>query len=509
MNAAKDEPREPTSSYGETPGPCNGTFARHSCCPSAMGANRWQEGKRADLAEATLGRASLRLMVLSDANLQGRSRTGRSRQCPAARGEFAGRTCRVPICNWPHSIAPICKGRPLRSQPGKRQPARSNSARGESYFANLRGSDLQRVSQRAWLKEAILQEANLSGANLSGANLQGADLRGADLRRANLREANLVEADLQGADLQGADLQGGNLQDASLHYANVRDADLTSTAGLVAAQLASTFLAGARLPTALSAFTGLTHVTVLIKQARKLLTFLVLGCAFSWLIIASATDARLLTNAPAALLCLSPCLSPVQHFFTSCPCSSLVCLFTSISICTVSGKNLPNFRRCSLMGAPSTELPTPGSCLAGQKPCKALANPATTIIALTVEPGDRPGMVAGASFTAPVLDTLSPLSGLGGNDLAHHPAGDSHRVCHAVPGPGAYYAAWPNHTPLSARCSSPSVCLRLSCGVFAAFLRRPDGHSAPSAASGPDAKPNGCRPPPSTLCSSYRASEAH
>jgi hypothetical protein len=45
-----------------------------------------------------------------------------------------------------------------------------------------------------------------------------------------------------------------------------------------------------------------TNVTVLVKQARTLLTFLLLGCAFSWLIIASATDAMLLTNAPAALL---------------------------------------------------------------------------------------------------------------------------------------------------------------------------------------------------------------
>jgi uncharacterized protein YjbI with pentapeptide repeats len=318
MNAAKDEPREPTSSYGATPGPITARL------PDILAAHQqWvqtggKEGKRADLAEATLGRASLRLVVLSDANLQGADLERAVLASARLQGaNLQGANLRGADLQLAALHRANMQGADLFEANLESANLSEATLQGANlYFANLRGSDLQRVSlQRAWLKEAILQEANLSGANLSGANLQGADLRGADLRRANLREANLVEADLQGADLQGADLQGGNLQDASLHYANVRDADLTSTAGLVGAQLAGTFLAGARLPTALSAFTGLTHVTVLIKQARKLLTFLVLGCAFSWLIIASATDARLLTNAPAALLAHLTVPLPSATFF--------------------------------------------------------------------------------------------------------------------------------------------------------------------------------------------------
>jgi hypothetical protein len=162
---------------------------------------------------------------------------------------------------------------------------------------------MQRASlQRALVKEASLQEANLHGANLQGANLQGADIRSADLRRANLREANLLGANLQGADLQGADLQGSNLQDATLHDTNMRDLDLSDTAGLLSGQLAGAIIAGARLPTRLQAFDGLTTVKVLVQQGRKLLTLLCFGCVCAWSVLASTTDARRLTNASIALL---------------------------------------------------------------------------------------------------------------------------------------------------------------------------------------------------------------
>jgi uncharacterized protein YjbI with pentapeptide repeats len=171
------------------------------------------------------------------------------------------------------------------------------------YLADLRGADVQRASlQRALLKEANLQEANLHGANLHGANLQGADLRGADLRRTNLREANLHGANLHSADLQGADLQGCNVQDATLHHTHMRDLDLSGTGGLLAGQLAGAVIAGAKLPARLPAFDGLTTVKVLVKQSRTLLTLLCLGCACAWLVLASTSDAVLLTNASVALL---------------------------------------------------------------------------------------------------------------------------------------------------------------------------------------------------------------
>jgi hypothetical protein len=71
MNAGQDKPQEATSPHGETPGAFTGRL------PALLAAHQhWvqtggKEGKRADLAESALGRASLRLVVLSDANLQG------------------------------------------------------------------------------------------------------------------------------------------------------------------------------------------------------------------------------------------------------------------------------------------------------------------------------------------------------------------------------------------------------------------------------------------------------
>ena len=327
MNAGQDKPQEPTSSYGETPGSLTGRL------PAILSAHQqWvqtggKEGKRADLPEAALGRASLRLVVLSEANLQGadleRAILANARLQGA---NLQGASLRGADLQLAALHRANLQGADLFEANLENANLPEATLQGANlYFANLRGSDLQRVLlQRALLKEAILQGANLSGANLSGANLQGADLRGADLRRANLRETNLVEANLQGADLQGADLQGGNLQGAALHHANVRDTDLTSTAGLVGAQLAGTILAGTRLPTTLSAFAALTNVTVLVKQARTLLTLLLLGCAFSWLIIAAATDAMLLTNAPAALLPHHTVPLPSATFFRFMPLLLLV-----------------------------------------------------------------------------------------------------------------------------------------------------------------------------------------
>jgi Pentapeptide repeats (8 copies) len=169
--------------------------------------------------------------------------------------------------------------------------------------ANLQGADLFEAN----LADANLAEATLQGANLYLADLRGADVQRASLQRALVKEANLQEANLHGAnlhsaDLQGADLQGSNLQDATLHHTNLRDLDLSGTTGLLTPQLAGAIIAGVKLPARLQAFDGLTTVKVLVKQSRKLLTLLCLGCACAWLVLASTTDAMLLTNASAALL---------------------------------------------------------------------------------------------------------------------------------------------------------------------------------------------------------------
>ena len=65
--------------------------------------------------------------------------------------------------------------------------------------ADLRGANLSVAN----LSEADLRGADLRVANLRGANLRGANLRGANLRGANLRVADIYGADLRGADLRG------------------------------------------------------------------------------------------------------------------------------------------------------------------------------------------------------------------------------------------------------------------------------------------------------------------
>ena len=88
-----------------------------------------QDGVRADLSEANLSGANLRVVDLSDANLRG----------------------------------------------------------ADLSEADLSGANLSGVNLRgADLNGADLREADLSGADLNGTNLRGADLSGADLRGADL-----------------------------------------------------------------------------------------------------------------------------------------------------------------------------------------------------------------------------------------------------------------------------------------------------------------------------------
>jgi hypothetical protein len=105
-----------------------------------------------------------------------------------------------------------------------------------------------------------------------------------------------------------------------LQQAQVCNANLTNAIGLLARQLAAADLAGARLPTTLQHFAGLASVRDLAQQARWLWLLLFVGCALSWLIIASTTDAALLTNAPAALLPYLHTPIPSESFYKVMPC---------------------------------------------------------------------------------------------------------------------------------------------------------------------------------------------
>jgi uncharacterized protein YjbI with pentapeptide repeats len=174
--------------------------------------------------------------------------------------------------------------------------------------ADLRGAPLDSAD----LRGADLRHADLGGANLRGADLTEADLRGADLTRARLEGATLSRADLQEAMLQGADLRRANISAADLRRANLRgcsfrdadlqEADLTDVVGLLEVQFAGADLSGARLPEAVAKFCGLSAIAEASHNASALLFSLLVGCLYTWLTVASTTDAQLLTNADSSPL---------------------------------------------------------------------------------------------------------------------------------------------------------------------------------------------------------------
>jgi uncharacterized protein YjbI with pentapeptide repeats len=215
--------------------------------------------------------------------------------------------------------------------------ARSNGRDGRP--ADFHSLDLT----RAELRGALLRKADLTGlcapkadltgarlyrADLRGANLADARLRGADLSRADLREADLSGANLAGADLSRADLRGANVRRAVLRDANLADADLSEVHGLLPGQLGGAHLAGAKLPADILKFEGLANVAEASKATQNLFTTMILVCAYTWLTIASTTDAQLLNNAapPSSRLPILGIDIPLVRFYMVAPLL-LLCLY--------------------------------------------------------------------------------------------------------------------------------------------------------------------------------------
>ncbi|MFB3062010.1 MAG: pentapeptide repeat-containing protein [Candidatus Binatia bacterium] len=214
----------------------------------------------------------------------------------------------------------------------------ANLYRADLVEANLQGAvlfkaNLQQANlSRANLLGAVLLKASLQGANLSNANLQGSVLLKADLQEANLTSAKLRKADLSGADLKGAVLIEANLREAHLtkailREANLQDTDFSDATGLLDSQLAGTNLSGARLPDSIAKFEGLKQVEETSRNARKIFFIVLLGCAYSWLTIATTTDARLVTDSPSSPLPIIHTEIPIATFYWVAPVMLLTLYF--------------------------------------------------------------------------------------------------------------------------------------------------------------------------------------
>ena len=167
--------------------------------------------------------------------------------------------------------------------------------------------------ERADLSRANLQKAHLFRANLEGASLGGANLREAYLQGAKLQGAILFDASLQGAFLFHCDLSGANLTKANLAKAELsgvkglaeatlQNANLEGATGLLGTEFARADVTGAKLPEGIRDFKLLETVAETSKNARKIFLWMLLGCAYSLLTIATTTDAQLLTDSASSRL---------------------------------------------------------------------------------------------------------------------------------------------------------------------------------------------------------------
>jgi len=191
--------------------------------------------------------------------------------------------------------------------------------------AILNGADLQGASlittdlRSAQLMDANLRDSLLLGAFLCEAHLNGAELQEAILDEAQLQNANLSKACLQDAFLVHANLQKADLSETVLRNANLKDADLTDVNGLMGGQLAGSNVSGAKLPSDIHKFEVMMVTGEASRNAGKIFLGTLLGCIYSWITIATTTDARLLTNSASSPLPIIGTEIPIIGFYIVAP----------------------------------------------------------------------------------------------------------------------------------------------------------------------------------------------
>lgn len=179
--------------------------------------------------------------------------------------------------------------------------------------------DAQELLKRYAAGERYFAHASLPMADLSGAGLVEANLQGANLIETTFRDADLRSANFQGANLRGSDLQKAKLLNTKLRDADLQDANLAETTGLLAGQLGGANVCGAKLPGEIRNFDGLKSVEEVSKHAGNLLFSLLLACVYSWLTIATTTDALLLTNSISSPLPIIGTAVPIVAFYLAAP----------------------------------------------------------------------------------------------------------------------------------------------------------------------------------------------
>ena len=313
------------------------------------------EGEKADLSRANLGMADLQRAFLTNADLQGANLCGASLEGAFLGGaNFKGANLQGTFLTGADlhradlSDADLQSANLSGANLQEADLSRASLQKAELSDTNLQGANLMFADlQGADLIRTDLQKADLSEAKLQGATLDGANLEMAELRCANLQEAHLDDANLQGANLRGAnfrqaylpnttfekrvaskdakgrepevELTAADLTGADLSDADLSDAKLSGVTGLLAHKLAGANLSNAKLPEDIAAFDGLARVEETSRIARPIFIGILVGCVYSWLTIATTTDARLLTNSASSPLPIIGTEIPIAGFYWVAP----------------------------------------------------------------------------------------------------------------------------------------------------------------------------------------------
>jgi uncharacterized protein YjbI with pentapeptide repeats len=187
--------------------------------------------------------------------------------------------------------------------------------------ANLIQADLREaylIGANLWkanLQESDLYRSNLREAFLSGANLQKANLHGANFNGANLVNTNCKYARLSGANLQNVDLTGAkDLSESDLKYANLEGA-----VGLLGNEFARSNITGTKLPDEIKEFKNLQIVEEISKNGRRILFTMLIVCIYSWVVVSTTTDVRLLTNSASTTLPVIGTGNPTALIYLAAP----------------------------------------------------------------------------------------------------------------------------------------------------------------------------------------------
>jgi hypothetical protein len=99
----------------------------------------------------------------------------------------------------------------------------------------------------------------------------------------------------------------------------LQDANLDGATGLLGTEFARSDVTGTTLPKDIAEFKTLQVVEETSKNTRTIFLSMVLGCAYSWLTIATTTDARLLANSASSPLPIIGTEIPIAYFYSAAP----------------------------------------------------------------------------------------------------------------------------------------------------------------------------------------------